>query len=70
MIAAVCSAPCALQRRTESGLQARPLFFNNLRTILGKLCHNCAKGFRFIFALESFRFTRSRFPGRLVKFCP
>jgi len=27
MIAAVCSAPCALQRRTESGLQARPLFF-------------------------------------------
>jgi hypothetical protein len=27
MIAAVCSAPCALQHRTESGLQARPLFF-------------------------------------------
>jgi hypothetical protein len=25
MIAAVCGAPCALQRRTESGLQARPL---------------------------------------------
>jgi hypothetical protein len=25
MIAAVCSAPCAMRRRTESGLQARPL---------------------------------------------
>jgi hypothetical protein len=32
MIAAVCGAPCAMQRRTESGLQARPLFFNYLRT--------------------------------------
>jgi len=31
MITAVCSAPCALQRRTESGLQARPLFFQQLQ---------------------------------------
>jgi hypothetical protein len=31
-----------LQREcTESGLQARPLFFNNLQTVLPKLCHNC-----------------------------
>jgi hypothetical protein len=50
MIAAVCSAPCAMQHRTESGLQARPLFFNDLQTVLAKLCHNCDTRFRLGFA--------------------
>jgi hypothetical protein len=37
-------------RRTESGLQAHPLFFNNLQTVLAKLWHNCDTVFRFLFA--------------------
>jgi len=35
---------------TESGLQARPLLFNGLRAILAKLCHNCDRLFRLLFA--------------------
>jgi hypothetical protein len=34
----------------ESGLPARPLFFNNLRTVLAKLCRNCDTDFRYFFA--------------------
>jgi hypothetical protein len=62
MIAAVSGAPCALQRRTESGLQARPLFFNSLQAVFGKLCHNCDMGFRFVFALFVGRFARFERP--------
>jgi hypothetical protein len=51
MIAAVRGAPCALQRRTKSGLQARPLIFNNLQTVVVKLCHNCDTHIRYLFAI-------------------
>jgi len=40
-------------RPTESGLQAPRHLFNNLRTILAKLCHNCEMAFRFLFAKTS-----------------
>jgi hypothetical protein len=43
------------ERFGESGLQARPLFFNNLQTVLAKLCHTCATRFRIIFARSSDR---------------
>ena len=36
-------------RMTESGLQARPPSFNNLQTMLAKLCHNRDTCFRFKF---------------------
>jgi hypothetical protein len=42
MIAAVCSAPCALQHRTESGLQARPLILLELFLLAAYLGQNLA----------------------------
>src|SRR6266404_2476813 len=54
MIAATCPrSPEA--HRTESGLQARPLFFNNLQTVLAKSCHHCVIRFRYSFACLAFR---------------
>ena len=35
---------------TESGLQARPLFFNDLQIVSAKLCHNCDNKVRPAFA--------------------
>ncbi len=34
----------------QSGLQARPLFFDNLQAVFAKLCHNCDTDFRVVFA--------------------
>jgi hypothetical protein len=44
MIAARCSAPCVLQRGTESGLQARPLFFRErivVQAVKAEARHAC-----------------------------
>ena len=60
MIAAVRCFFQEAARRTESGLQARPLFFNDLQTVLAELCHNCDMAFRFLFAKTSIR-ARSMF---------
>jgi hypothetical protein len=44
-------AGCSKNRKTESGLQARPLIFNKLQTVLAKLCHNCDTKICYLFAL-------------------
>src|SRR5258708_1512231 len=52
--------PCG----TESGLQARPLFFNDLQTVLAKLCHNCDSHFRLEFAFRWLPLSRPGNPNR------